>query len=61
MFEKLVRHLACWHAKLKLEVSTLLARWCVNHALIQARRHINHVGTQARLARDLANSKKIFS
>ena len=35
-------------ARKKAEVATLLACW-----------HVNHAGTQARMARDLANSEKI--
>ena len=43
----------CWHT------FGTQARWHVNHAGTQARWQVDHVGgTQARIARDLANSTK---
>ena len=67
--ENVARYLARWHAKLKhwhavWHIDTFIdtlarknekfARF--NHGGTQARWHVDHVGMQARMARDLANS-----
>ena len=51
--------LACWHVK--WEVGILSGLWNsgtlnVNHAGMQPCWHVDHVGTQTRMARDLENS-----
>ena len=75
MFEKLAHFLACWHGTLahslprwhvkmrSWHVFSMLA-WRhvghVNHAGTKALWRLDHVGTQACMARDLANSSKIY-
>ena len=72
MLEKLAHHLARWHAKLKhwhavmhfgmlAHKNEKLARWHAGTLTREPRLrasmlHVDHIGTQARMARDLANS-----
>ena len=61
IIENLSRFLVQWYAKLKnwhagtLQVNHARVRWHVNCDGMQARWRIDHLGTQAHLARDLEN------